>query len=1437
VGSSGVPHPAAAAQTALRRYQRWAFVMAAVALAAGVSLLPAGDELLLIHVRNHDIGRARQVLADGANLGVSNAASVTAHSELYLLEGQVDEALEELEQYVADHPDEVDAWKRLAQLNQNAQRLNDQTLALEHVNRLTPDETLARQLAALYRWAGDERAEATRLRDLVVRGEARVDEYLRGARLAAAFERREEALDTLERLRWRDPGAFGYGEIELYASLLLDLGHIELLAQRVQTMPLLREQPHEIAQLAAAMRGWGRIDAALALLDPLPGMEPSSRLLEARARTAVGTSEAGRVVNELAAVDRSRRLDPEVFEAFVQLAVTVPDYEAIDRALSAPGRSPSPIALASAIGGAVSTGARQRAQSFIARFGDDALADSPILALDLAVERGDTARAEHWIGDVAANGSATPEQIAALAQYESKLGLDGRAFDRLTALAASGRAPEWALGDLAAVATRLHREEAALATLASASSRSRAARGAWIRLAASSGNHRVIEEWLTASTSRREDAALLRDLYFLLSDRRNLPLATTVAHRLYDVTGDARDGQLLGQVLLAVGRPGEALAPLRRSHAESDEAARAYDSALAAALLAGDEVSSELRTRFAARLHEEMPDTHRALLVEGLWAAGERAAIAPDLIRLARSDLDRWLPALVESVRADGSAHIRREAIAVVEDEIASSAPAAPGRSPGTSEETLVRALVDLGASDEVLLPRLERMAFDVGETWIYALDHLLERNGKGPERVELWARVGAASDVGGDERRAAAARLVDLGARDRAAAVMQDVAAGAGPTDQDVQQLLWLWGPAPTSHQIDWLVSRLRSASAPDRSAWMVHLTSAGAASRVVDLYRQLPTDADGALIHSWIDAHRAVGNRADLGRALDDILVRPDLPAATLQRVGSLALGEGLADHARRAYGRLAASEPGNRDALRWLGALAFYDGRSTEARQWLRAYLDNGGADAEPLYQMGELALALHNDDEGRTFFERAHDALTGSDTGNPALLANVLVRLDDRMRARGAFELMLGRDPDLDHVRADYAAALMHWRDWERAREVLQIDTPSIPRRTDADPGAARRVDLLRVQWLTYHGRYARTSDLLTDLAWRFPRDPDVLLARGRFDADRGRPASADRDLQMARLEAPDREDIATLIDDAERARSPRAGVQLEARSVGNAWDERMERASIVAEARPHVPVAFLLDRLHVSAPAVRYDDGRTAALEASPTRFEATSTLPLWPGVSVTPTLMGTDRGAGLGITVTRHDLRGASTVIAERGRPYWEFLEAVASDGRRDRVGVQRQWRFRADTAAWALVDLNTYRLASGHRAATAALGLGMIHTIRQGQPTLTLQYGLDKEHRRNGTVATTPEGVPFAPVPLASREVHLFGAIARFNALRIWEAEATGGYTFDRLGGRGTFMSARLTPRPTAAAGIALWAERRLYTVATTERVLRAGMSLAIRF
>jgi tetratricopeptide (TPR) repeat protein len=452
------------------------------------------------------------------------------------------------------------------------------------------------------------------------------------------------------------------------------------------------------------------------------------------------------------------------------------------------------------------------------------------------------------------------------------------------------------------------------------------------------------------------------------------------------------------------------------------------------------------------------------------------------------------------------------------------------------------------------------------------------------------------------------------------------------------------------------------------------------------------------------------------------------------------------------------------------------------------------------------------------------------------GNDVLLANVLVRLDDRARARVAFDLILRVSPAHHHARADYASALLQWRDYDEAWRVLEAQ-PTAPSGVDVERSGARRLDLLRLQWLTFEGRYGEAARLIETLQQRFPEDVDVQAARASFDAGRGRPADAEQHYQSAHQGAPERQDFADVLRELERQRSPKAFVQAEARGISGAWSATSTLATLEARPRPHVPVTLTAERASLTAPQFLFDDGHVAPLDARLSRFEAAVSAPIRSGTTLSAALFGSDRGAGAGTTFTHHDLRGSWKVTAERGRPFWEFVESVAGDGRKDRISVQRDWRFSADTAAWAIVDWNGYRLRSEAGAASTALTLGVIRTVRHQAPTLTLQYGLDKEHVRSADVVTTTDGRVFMPVPLTSREVHLAGAVTRFPIHRIWEVDASAGYTVDRFGGRGSFVTARATPTLRAPVGLELWGERRLYSLTTTQRVRRSGIRLTVRF
>ncbi|MGE3510538.1 MAG: hypothetical protein AB7N65_16830, partial [Vicinamibacterales bacterium] len=931
----------------LRRYQQGAIVLAAGALLAGAALLPQGDELLLIHVKNRRPSQARALLAGTPQQRVSNAAAVVAHQELYLLEGHVDEAVDELEAYASVHLRDAAAWRRLARLYADAQRPDDHLRAVEHLYRLGPDVTLARQLLALHRRRGDEAAEAAILRDMMARDGWTSEEAVRSARLQAALGRPSQALEALDRLSARTPGAFDYAAMELYASLLLDPPGRGRLAETMQRLPIAREHPEVLAQLARVLNGWGRSDAAVALFDTPAGLDPPAERLAMRARAAIGTSEAPRVARELVSRDAAHPLPSEPRAALVTLLLANGDYDGVEAVLANPLRLVDPGLAQLAIAHAVSHGRRDVAQALIARVGDDSLTESPQVALELAVERGDEARAKRWIAALDASGAMSAAQHGAVAQLEARLGYLARAFARLVPIVRNGSAPDWAAGDFADLGERLGRVQEAREHLA----RSPAATHvrAWARLTARAADPESLRAWLAPGTRHRADADALGDVYYALVQRGHMALALRTADELYRVRREPADAVRLGRALMAANRPAAALGPLRAVASSSEDARTAYEEALSAAQETGAPVGDELRRAFLARLGDaSLSRERRAFLVSALASAGERASLLPPLGQLASHDLDRWLSLLTDAAIAAHRPHV---AIAIIGNSLADPRGTPHLTTTGLrQQEERLQALMSLGASDGLLLPHLRHMAMAAGGTWVYAYDERLARNGRSDDRIRLWTAIADSPNASTADRRAAAIRLHDLGSRDAALALARRLADDSGPDDPDLHFLLQLWGPQTTDEQIAWLKARWSKGPAIERLGWWQHIVS------------------------------RA--NRAQLRTAAE----RPD-PTRTLttdeQRLlGRAALAHDLPDVAHAAFEHVLAATSNDREALRWLAAFAFYDGKTELARERLDAYFAAAGDDAEAWYQSAELSRQAGDRQRADVELRRALDRLASS-----------------------------------------------------------------------------------------------------------------------------------------------------------------------------------------------------------------------------------------------------------------------------------------------------------------------------------------------------------------------------------------------------------------------------------------------------------------------
>jgi tetratricopeptide (TPR) repeat protein len=1423
--------PAVRGSRDLARQRVGAALLAAAGLVVGVVLVPAGDELLLIHVRSRQLERARELADRGGQAGVSTVSSVVAHGELALFEGRVDEAVSDLESFVERNPDEPHAWRRLARLYSHAQRLQDQMRATAQLYRLEPSADTARQLVAFHRWTGDESSEAAVLHDLIDRRQASPEDHLRAARIDAARGERQRSLHALDALARADAAAIDYAAVELYVSLRGEEGSaLGGLGAWVQATPVMRQHPEYFVRLASRLRERGHPAAALALVDVPPRAPVSTDLLIARAQVATGTDASNAVVDELSARDAERAFADEALEALVRLALSASRFDALGDVLARTRARASSALAAAAIGQALSQGSQVGAQALISRLGDESLRDSPLLALELAVGRGDVAAAQSWIARID-NGPvpATHEEIVAVATFEAKIGRADRAFARLAAVVASGHAPPWAYRTLVTMVSDPSTERAALAALDRQGQQHPEARRAWAALAAQAGRMDLLETWARGNADAAATPDVARDVYYLLSDAGLRESAVAAAERVAALGGGAPGRVLLGQALLAIERPAEALVPLRLVRGAGAEADAAYEVALAQAHAAGADVGEELRAAFGARLADKaLADDRRTMLVEGLWAAGERAAIFPDVARFAARDIDRWLSPLVESARA---AHRTEAAVEVVVDALGGQDAGDPDDH--SRRETLARALIELEAPDTVLLPHLARLAAEAGGTWIHAYDERLARTTALEPRVALWTTVGASPRASRDERRAAAWKLVELGARDDAATTLWALAADAGPTDPDVLQLVSLWRDQSSTNAEEWLAARARAASPLEQPVWLGHLVTIGAARVVPAVVPSLPSEASPDFARAWLDAMRAVGDGALTRRALTDVVRAPTSDADLLRNAARTALAEGEPALAEEGFAAVLARAPADLEARRWAGTLAFYGGRTRAARHHLTAYVAGGGGEAEPLFQLAELTRASGDRTSAQQLYTRARDAVPAAATPS-VLRANVLTRLGARAEAQAEFERALGADPTNRHLRADYVAALIEWTRLDDAERVLAGESSG---GTDTDGSGGRRLSLLRAQIDGARGRFERARDTLDALATQQPSDPDVLVARGGVDASRGRTLEADAAYLAASQRAPEREDIARLVRERARTRAPRATASSETRTISEAWTAEVRTVSIQSGADRRMVASVSAEQQDIRAARVQRADGSLEPLADRLARVEASVTTALMPGLRTSASLFGTDGGLGVGGSATRHDLRGATTVVAEYGRPFWDFVESAADGGRRDRTTVQRDWRFTPNRALWASTGLHRYRLASGARTSSAVVTLGVVQTVRPKPPTITLQYGLDLERRLNATHVARTDGTSFAPIPLVSREVHVFGVVSRTSLRKLGEVDASSGYTVDRLGGRGSFVTARLTPPPDARVGVELWGERRRYTLATSQQAVGLGARVVVGF
>ena len=105
------------------------------------------------------------------------------------------------------------------------------------------------------------------------------------------------------------------------------------------------------------------------------------------------------------------------------------------------------------------------------------------------------------------------------------------------------------------------------------------------------------------------------------------------------------------------------------------------------------------------------------------------------------------------------------------------------------------------------------------------------------PEILAHWQQQLNKPTLSDKNRRNIAFQLLEAGYKQKATDIFQQLAEGKTADHQDVNQLLFLWGPLPEAQKLAWIKSQAVQASPRQRSAWLHKLSLAGGQHHSVEV------------------------------------------------------------------------------------------------------------------------------------------------------------------------------------------------------------------------------------------------------------------------------------------------------------------------------------------------------------------------------------------------------------------------------------------------------------------------------------------------------------------------------------------------------------------------------------------------------------------------
>ncbi len=384
----------------------------------------------------------------------------------------------------------------------------------------------------------------------------------------------------------------------------------------------------------------------------------------------------------------------------------------------------------------------------------------------------------------------------------------------------------------------------------------------------------------------------------------------------------------------------------------------------------------------------------------------------------------------------------------------------------GKRKQMIIGALIE-GGQQSAIMPYIKGMAMDNPREWAYLYaGYLLKTQGQ-PAVTEFWQQVVARHKGDVELRRQVAYNLLENGEKtvaiDMFMGICDDVK--AKPSDDLVQQLLYLWSPIYPENALVWLNNKAAvAADTNDKRAWLVHMANGTSDDGLLELAKRQPALLEISSVENRYITALAKIDDASLSNYLQQKTAATQ-DIAQLLSYADTAQSYGLRDEARNAYDAALKISPANPLVLGKAGVFAASEANYVQSSELLNNYfkaelpsLPNTIEAYRPHFYHAEN-LRRENDNNAKKYYAQVVEAAKSApmaDTELQSLGALSLARLGKKKQAIAAFEKLIATKPNDRQLRADYSAMLVDLQEYDIAKKSLPVWRENMVAQTSYEP---------------------------------------------------------------------------------------------------------------------------------------------------------------------------------------------------------------------------------------------------------------------------------------------------------------------------------------------------------------------------------------------